>query len=82
MGCWFFIKLRDAVAGYFGANYKQPTLRQLSNDKVYAAFRARARRETDRLLDKISKYGEKSLTGKEKKFLANIQQDLNKQHTC
>lgn len=69
MTSWFFIRLRDSIASFFKPKHKKPFAQQLRNDMAYNAHRTSVRKETDRLLDKISIYGIKSLTKKEKKFL-------------
>ncbi len=66
---WFFIRLKDSIASFFKPKHKKPSVQQLRNDMAYNAYRTSVRKETDRLLDKISKYSIKSLTKREKKFL-------------
>ena len=66
---WFFIRLRDSIASLFKPKYKKLSAQQLRNDMAYNAYRASVRKETDRILDKISRHGIKSLTKREKNFL-------------
>ena len=69
MPSWFFIRAKDSITSFFKPKYKKPSAQQLRDDMAYNAYRASVRKEIDRLLDKISKYGTKSLTKREKKFL-------------
>ncbi len=66
---WFFIRLRDSIASLFKPKYKKLSAQQLRNDMAYNAYRASVRKEIDRILDKISRHGIKSLTKREKNFL-------------
>lgn len=68
MSAWFLIRLRDKLKGLV-KKQKMPDRRTLSNDSCYANYRAEVRKEVDRLLEKIAKYGRKSLTGKELRYL-------------
>ncbi|MDR0661546.1 MAG: hypothetical protein LBG19_12345 [Prevotellaceae bacterium] len=69
MSAWFFIRLKDSFVSSFRAKYIKPTPQQLRDDKIYNAYKSNVRKEIDRLLDKISNHGIKSLTKKEKQFL-------------
>lgn len=69
MSAWFFVRAKDSVASLFKPRHKRLSAQQLRDDRAYNAYRTKTRKEIDRLLDKISKYGMKSLTKKEKSFL-------------
>ncbi len=66
---WLLIRVKDAVAECFTPKHKQPSKQALSSDIEYNKYRAANRKELDRILDKITKYGMKSLTKREKRFL-------------
>lgn len=69
MSSWFFIRLKDSIISIFRPKDKEPPAQQLRDDKAYNAYRSIVRKELDRILDKISKYGVKSLTKKEREYL-------------
>ena len=69
MSSWFFARLKDCIASFFKPKQKKPSTQDLRDDKVYNAYRAKMRKEIDRLLDKISRHGVNSLTNKERMFL-------------
>jgi hypothetical protein len=69
MSSWFFVRIKDKIAFVFKPKYKRLSPQQLRDDRAYNAYRTKTRNEIDKLLDKVSKYGTKSLTKKEQKFL-------------
>lgn len=69
MSSWFLVRLKDSIKEIFKPKHKKPLVQELRDDKLYNAYRAKARKETDRLLDKISEHGVRSLTKRETRFL-------------
>ena len=67
----YFIYIIDTFRNIFRQKQKRVIHHAADRDYEYNAQRAENRAEIDRILDKISRYGKKSLTRSEQEFLKN-----------